>query len=225
MWEISPQHLQEAMDLAGITQSRLAEIVGLKQPSIGRLLSGETKTTRALFQIAEALGTSPEFLKGEAGGLGSGALQDRRLSFRGADREFREDEVLIEQIDVRFGMGGTFIESHVERTKRAFPREWVRLLTPAPMAQLVWTSGVGDSMEPTIRDGDPLLADLGQDRLIEHDAIWICMLGEIGMIKRLRPHPDGSIEILSDNPSVPPMRATDGELHIIGRVLGRWGRL
>lgn len=41
---------------------------------------------------------------------------------------------------------------------------------------------------------------------------------QIGMIKRLRPMPDRSVKILSDNPSVPPETATDGELHVLGRV-------
>jgi hypothetical protein len=46
----------------------------VKQPSIGRLISGETKTTRALDLIASALGTTPAYLKGETSDR-RGALQ------------------------------------------------------------------------------------------------------------------------------------------------------
>ena len=72
---------------------------------------------------------------------------------------------------------------------------------------------------PTIGPSDLVLIDRGQDNLNINDRIWACALGEIGMIKRLRPMPDGSVKILSDNPAVPPEVAHDGELHIIGRVV------
>jgi len=211
----------------GLNQSALARIVGVEQPSINRVLRGLTTKPRFLHDLARALETSTDYLVGQSDEPESDSvrLRDRQSGFHGATAEAAEDSVLIEHVEVRFGMGGTFLEGPVDRPKRSFPREWVRQLTDAPMGNLVWTSGVGDSMEPTIRDGDPLLADLSQNRLTRHDAIWICALGDIGMVKRLRPLPDGSVEILSDNPQVPPMHAADGELHIIARVLGKWGRL
>lgn len=206
-----------------MSQSELARRVGIRQSSVAALLSGKSQGSKHLHRIARVLETTSEKLTGED--AEPAAAPSKRLAFQESDGFTEADFVEIEQVDVRFGMGGTYLDSHVERTLRPFPREWVRMLTDAPMGNLVWTSGVGDSMEPTIRHGDPLLADLGQNRLVERDAIWLCALGEIGMIKRLRPHTDGSVEILSDNPLVPSMLATDGELHIIGRVLGRWGRL
>jgi len=39
------------------------------------------------------------------------------------------------------------------------------------------------------------------------------------MIKRLRPMPDGTVRIMSDNPQVSDEIATDGDLTIIGRVV------
>jgi phage repressor protein C with HTH and peptisase S24 domain len=45
------------------------------------------------------------------------------------------------------------------------------------------------------------------------------MFGEVGMVKRLRPRPDGSVVIVSDNKDVADDRATDGDLHVIGRVV------
>ncbi|NVE96087.1 hypothetical protein HUO12_14370, partial [Altererythrobacter sp. JGD-16] len=55
--------------------------------------------------------------------------------------------------------------------------------------------------------------------------IWAFSFGGVGMIKRLRPRPDGSVAILSDNPSVPEDRAVDDELHLIGRVVARVAKL
>ena len=74
-------------------------------------------------------------------------------------------------------------------------------------------------MESTIHESDIVLIDRRQDSPRIADLIWAFAFGEIGMIKRLRPMPDGSVKILSDNPAVPPEVAHDGELHIIGRVV------
>ena len=65
MWEIVPENLRKAMERARVNNSELARLVGIKQPSVTRLLSGETKTPRSLFALAKALNVTPEFLKGE----------------------------------------------------------------------------------------------------------------------------------------------------------------
>lgn len=50
-------------------------------------------------------------------------------------------------------------------------------------------------------------------------AIWAVAYGELGMIKRVRAMPDGSYQLLSDNPNVEPAVAVDGEMTVIGRVV------
>ena len=80
-------------------------------------------------------------------------------------------------------------------------------------------------MEPTIRSGELIVIDRSQDNLRFGDGIWAVAWGDIGMIKRLRPLPDGTVEIHSDNPQVRPGLASDGELHIIGRVIAVVRRL
>jgi len=220
MWEIIPDNLVEAMRRAGVNQSQLAERVGMKQPSIGRLISGETKTTRALDLIAAVLDTSPAYLKGETDDPDrGGGLADRRLPFQQAPTEPDPDVVELSEIDLRWGLGGTYIDSPAEVRTRRFSREWLRNFTHAPPEQLVWTVGTGDSMEPTIRSGEVILIDRSQQTPRFGDEIWACSYGDIGMIKRLRPMPDGTVQIHSDNQVVRPEVAADGELHVYGRVV------
>ena len=57
------------------------------------------------------------------------------------------------------------------------------------------------------------------------DGIWAFAYGEIGMIKRLRPLPNGTIEMHSDNDRVRPGTASDDEIHLIGRVVAVVKRL
>ena len=76
----------------------------------------------------------------------------------------------------------------------------------------------GDSMEPTLRDGDVVLIDSAQRVIKSQDRIWAVIYGELGMIKRVRRTPGGTYLLLSDNPNVPPIECFDGEMSVIGRV-------
>ncbi|KQR83748.1 hypothetical protein ASG07_07025 [Sphingomonas sp. Leaf343] len=128
------------------------------------------------------------------------------------------DLVEIQQIDLAYGMGATFADGHVEAEVLRFPRGWVQTITSSPPAQLTWASGRGDSMTPTIHDGDIVLLDRSQRRVIEQDAIWAYTTGEFGAIKRLRMRGDRVI-ILSDNPSVPVDELPAEEINIVARVI------
>ncbi len=135
------------------------------------------------------------------------------------------DLVEIDQVDLRFGLGATYLDGAVEFEKRVFSRSWLRNFTRAAPEQLFWTLGDGDSMEPTIRSGEVILIDRSQDTLRSADGIWAVTVGDIVQVKRLRPRANGAVEILSDNPAVPPDLAVDGELHVIGRVVAVVRRL
>lgn len=77
------------MTLRGLSQSELARRVGVKQPSIARLLKGETRSTSVLVELARELGTTPEFLTGEVDDAGT-EPQQRSLS--------SEEEQLLEKL-------------------------------------------------------------------------------------------------------------------------------
>lgn len=207
------------------SQSEVARASRMTQPSIARLISGETRETGKLLELARALQTTPEYLVGETDDPGP---FDRQLGVPASPippNRKGSDEVEIVQIDLRFGLGATYLDHHVEEKTRSFSRAWLRQFTDAPPENLRWGQGQGNSMAPTIEDGEVILFDLGQQSLTMSDLIWVCAYGEVGMIKRLRPHPDGSVEILSDNANVSPARAVDGELHVIGRVVAVVKRL
>lgn len=130
-----------------------------------------------------------------------------------------EDTVELAQVDLRYGMGGTFADGPIEVERRPFSREWLRSITATAPRHLFWAIGDGDSMEPTIRSGEIILIDRSQDTPRMDDGIWAVTHGEIGMIKRLRHRPEGIVELHSDNHLVRPQTAVDGELHVIGRVI------
>lgn len=131
-------------------------------------------------------------------------------------------------IDLNFGLGGAFMDQDIiehQAERLQFPQSWLRTITTSPADQLYWSRGVGNSMEPAISDGDVILIDRSKVGSSFGDLYWAIAYGQTGMIKRLRPMPDGSVKILSDNPAVPPEVAYDGELHIFGRVVAVVKRL
>lgn len=212
--------LEALMREQGISQSELARRVGVSPTAIWKLLKDPAQGSKHTHRIARELGVSSEFLMGETDDQSPvGGVSDARLSFRGPAVEPDPDMVQLHELDLAFGMGATYLDLPVKAQTRSFSREWLRNFTAAAPKDLFFARGVGDSMMPTILDSDIVLIDRSQLTPVMGDQIWAVAFGQVGMIKRLRPMPDGSVKILSDNPSVPPETACDGELHVLGRVV------
>lgn len=219
MWEIVPENLAAAMERVGINQSQLADRVGIKQPSIARLLKGETRTTRALDLIARALDTTPAYLKGETSDPSPKALETR-LANRVDEPRLPENSVLIPQLEIGYSMGGgSVFDDYAHKAMIPFPREWLAPMIRGAFSDLFVARGEGDSMMPTLLDGDLVIVDTAQKSIQQQDRLWCLSYGDLGMIKRVRALPGGGVEINSDNPAVSPITAHDGEMHVIGRVI------
>lgn len=210
--------IEALLEAKGWSQAELARRVDIKPTSIWKLVTGGSQSSKYLRQIARELGTTVEYLTGETDNPQPSGVPDRRPAWHGPEKE-NSDTVGVAEIDLRYGLGGTYLADVVQAESRQFSRTWLRNFTDSPPEELFWARGQGDSMEKTIHENDIVLIDRRQDTPRMADLIWAFAFGEIGMIKRLRPMPDGSVKILSDNQAVPPETAHDDELHIIGRVV------
>ncbi len=212
---LNPERLVDLMEERGVSQSALARQVGVSQQTIGKLCSGNAHGSKHLHKIARTLGTTAEYLTGETDDPTAGALPVP------SPESLAEQLDLVEvaEIDLRFGMGATDMDVPVTKQVRHFSRDWLRQYTGAKPEDVYFAQGAGDSMMPTIMDSDLLLIDTSQQNMVMADKIWAVAYCGSGMIKRLRQVPDG-VKILSDNQAVPPEVAYDGELHILGRVVG-----
>jgi repressor LexA len=76
----------------------------------------------------------------------------------------------------------------------------------------------GESMAPTLEDGDEILVDRDQNRLGAKGAIFVVRVDGTLMVKRLR-SAVGGVELVSDNPDYPPVLRRAGDVEIIGRVV------
>ncbi len=230
MAEIIGSRLEERMRAAGLNQTQLANAVGVKQPSIGRLISGETKETGKLLELARAVNSTAEYLTGAVDdpAATSSTVRAGRRSFTGAPSPTIEDLGLVElkEVDLTLGAGATYITDRaVMEIKRYVPGAWLREMTRTDPKFLRAARVKGDSMKPTLSDGDIIVIDTHRTAIDEQDAVWSIAIAEIGMVKRIWANPDGSYKIKSDNPNVDPETAVDGEMFVIGQVVGKLGKL
>jgi phage repressor protein C with HTH and peptisase S24 domain len=188
------------------------------------LKRGIIAKTDVAMKIADRLGVSLDWLlTGREGDSGRKIGTQIPVAAAGSpsrsDATRRADLVQVPEIDPSFGLGAVFMDEAAAPEMRTFSRGWLRQITTTPPDELYWAAGRGNSMAPTIEDGEPVLIDRRQQSPRDADLIWAFAWGDIGAIKRLRPMPDGSVKILSDNPAVPPESAHGSEIHIFGRVV------
>lgn len=213
---IKLERLASLMREQNVSQSELARRVGVSQQTIGKLVTGASSGSRHIGRIAEELQTTPAYLAGQVEDPKEGAML---LPTEDVIADLL-DLVTIDEIDLAFGLGETYTDHvPVETTRRRFPRAWLSTLTDAAPSHLVFARGRGDSMMPTLLDGDIVLIDKTQSTFREQDVLWAVLMGDAAMIKRLRMRPSGRIALLSDNPMIPPDEVAPNEIRIVGRVV------
>lgn len=204
------------MDEIGLSQSELARRVGIKQPSVFKMLNGDSRGSTHLHLIARELQTTPAYLTGQI----DDPTANAPVQLSASDMASQLDMVPVQEIDLAYGMGGQYLDVQaVAESTVWFPANFVRQFTKSDSEHLRFCRGDGDSMTPTIGHHDIVLFDLSQNHLNRQNAIWVVAVADIGMIKRVRAEPDGSYVLMSDNKLVDPQTVVDGEMHVIGRVV------
>lgn len=207
------ERLTWARERAGYTdKAAFAKVVGVNPTTYRAYENGQNGFGKLAAKFARKLGVTAEWLL-EGGAEPTGAPPATET----AD-DFDLPMVGIQHIDLSFGLGATFTDGPVEIEVLQFPKVWVETITSSPPAFLTWSRGRGDSMAPTIHDGDLVLLDRSQRRVQEQDALWAFTVGDVGAIKRLRVKGD-RFQILSDNPSVPADEEPIDFVNIVARVV------
>lgn len=205
----------------GKNQTDFAELVGTQQANVSKWESGATAPEGDnLSLLVELSGASTRAFCDHAWSPSTAKPAATGADVSPQDFAAELGLALIDEIDLALGMGATYMDGAFEvRGLAPFRIEWLRGLYEGPLSALKVVRGRGDSMEPTIRDGDIVLIDTSSQRLTEQDMIWAVSYGELGMIRRLRQLPSGAVLMSPDNPVVRPTEAHDEEMYIMGRVI------
>lgn len=92
--------------------------------------------------------------------------------------------------------------------------------TPVSPEHIKILKVIGDSMEPTISNGDFVWVDISCN-YPSGDGIYLFCIGDMLVVKRVQINPfDNTLEILSDNSKYKPIRTTNYQtVSVLGRVI------
>ena len=214
----SPDPRRKLLDLAeerGVSLARLSDLIGrnasylqqfVRKGSPRKLEETDRRTLALFFGIDELqLGAPEEKSSNRAGKMPRGDWFDVPRLALGASA----------------GPGALAGEEQAIGAFR-FAARWLRAQGLDP-AQLSAIAVAGDSMEPTLRDGDEILVDRSPRAL--RDGIHVVRVEDAVLVKRLDMARPGTIALVSDNPAYRPLELAPGEVEVIGRVVWKSGRL
>jgi hypothetical protein len=122
--------------------------------------------------------------------------------------------------------GGTLDDDERASGAMAFDARWLRHLGVRPQRVSIIRVD-GESMAPTLNDGDDIMVDHDDDAGRLRDGVYVLRLDAVLMVKRIAMGPlRGRFSVVSDNPHYPDWADIDPALvDIVGRVVWTGRRL
>ncbi|MGZ7897247.1 helix-turn-helix transcriptional regulator [uncultured Haemophilus sp.] len=209
------ERLTSLMYEKGISQAELARLIGIKQPSVFKILSGETRNPKKILEIATALNVDPHWLK-----TGEG---DPDPSYRIVEvsEPQNPNTVRIDILDVEASAGNGAYLSPTEQglLSQEFDLTFFRQqFGRADAKHLKLITVKGDSMAPTLESGDLLYVDISENYFAA-DGLYVFTFDGQTFIKRLQ-KVGKEMFVISDNPTYKEWTFTqDDDVFIHGRVV------
>lgn len=195
---------------------------GVSDSTLRGYLKGNMPAADTALTIADTAGVNLEWL---ISGRGPKIATQPEIAIEGRSIDLRgrtvSDFAFVQRLDVRASAGSGAVAIHEDTVELlAFQNNWLKSRHIKPESARVLTAK-GDSMEPTIRDGDILLVDTSINS-VRDNAIYIVVYNGNVLVKRVNLKRDGSLVLISDNDrhaaeTVPLDEVPD--LHIAGRVM------
>ena len=139
-----------------------------------------------------------------------------------ADRDEGARPVAVPLLDVGASAGaGAAVEGERTRAHVAFDPAWLRKVASGGPDGLSIIRVEGDSMLPTLADGDEILVDRCDGRQRLRDGIYVLRLEGALMVKRLAFNPvNRNVTISSDNSAYPSWADCDpAKVELVGRAV------
>ncbi|QGA11024.1 helix-turn-helix domain-containing protein [Acinetobacter wanghuae] len=192
--------IQQKLDERHLKQADLARATGKSTAAVTKWMKGDTKPKAEVLKvIAEFLGTSDDWLLTGIENI------PKAMGFSNVDSWSDESPLDHDEVEIKYFEGfrvacgsGSVAEvlNNEYRTVRVSKLE----LRQKGILQdnCVKVESSGDSMSPTIKDGDSVYIDLGR-RSIKDGKIFAICHGGLFKFKRLYSLPFGGIRVVSDN--------------------------
>ncbi|MET4130689.1 S24 family peptidase [Roseovarius sp. MBR-6] len=206
------EEIKARLERDGLSHRGLENRLGLRRNFLKGILDKETRTPSVdnAKKIAEALGL--EFYLGPP--RETGPVYD--VSLDGSEY------AAIRRIDARLAAGAGAVNDQVEHSDAlAFRRDWLRERAISPDQACLLTV-TGDSMAPTLHDGDLVMIDRRRREVRNRRVYALIDTDGHSRVKRLDLIPDQLLILTSDNPAHPAeTRQGDdmNRLNILGEIV------
>jgi phage repressor protein C with HTH and peptisase S24 domain len=209
---------------------RLARAMGVSPSAFRKWLKGEAEPSRErLVALAHAAGVGVAWLAEGQGpvpafepvGGGRGRAGGREAP---SDMDWGQYVLLPHRAEAA-AAGSVTPPSPTGTEWMALRHDWVRSVCGIEPDEVVLEVATGESMTPTIRDGNTLLVDT-TDRTFRNFGIYVLEINGQRLVKRVQRKHDGSLVLISDNVAYQP-DAVDKEeaanVVVVGRVVWSGG--
>lgn len=149
-------------------------------------------------------------------------IEEAQLGGPAPTAERPDGLVPVPRLDVGASAGaGAFDGDERTRAHIAFDSAWLRRIARGGADKLSIIRVQGDSMMPTLSDGDEILVDRGDGGERLRDGIYVLRIEGALVVKRLALNPASrTVSIRSDNPAYPGWPDCDlAALDLVGRVV------
>jgi transcriptional regulator with XRE-family HTH domain len=208
--------LKKQMAKVGINARELAERASVGRSFVYDILNGKSSnpTTKKLGAIAEILGVSVAYL------IDGPEAANQNLIFPEGEKKSDDKLVLIPSLIVEAAKGGNvLVNNECEETPYYFRKSWVEDVLAIDAKDLRVVFVQGDSMEPTLVDGDMVLVDTGRNKP-SPPGIFTLFDGDDLLVKRLENISGGKkTSVASDNLKYHSYNMDSKDINIVGRIV------
>ena len=219
--QTTSDRIAQRMKELGLQHKDLVAATGASKGTVTNWISGvNNPTNKRLVELAQVLKTTPSWLL-----TGNSTPEFTQVEPWDSNTPVDDDEVEIPFFkDFSFACGAGAIGEALLSEKRRLRMSKATLRNKAiDKKNAVATTSSGDSMSPTIKDGDTIHLDLGRKTIKDGKIFAICH-GGLFMAKRLYNLPMGGVRIVSDNAAEYPeihlsaQEIIDQQFEIVGWV-------
>lgn len=213
--------IAQRMNELGLQHKDLVAATGASKGTVTNWISGvNAPTGERLIKLAQALKTTSSWLL-----TGNSTPEFTQVEPWDSNTPLDDDEVEIPFFkDFGFACGsGSMAEAISNETRKLRMSKATLRSLSISKENAVAATAIGDSMSPTIKDGDTIHVDLGRKNIKDGKIFAIC-IGGLFYCKRLYNLPFGGVRIVSDNSVEFPeihlnsQEVIDQQLEIIGWV-------
>ncbi len=209
---------------------RLARAMGVSPSAFRKWLKGEAEPSRErLVALARAAGVGVAWLaegEGPAPAFEQNSGGRRRTGGRPPADDMDWSQFVLLPHRAEAAAAGSVTPPDPTGTEWiALRHDWVRAVCKVEPTDLLLETATGESMTPTIRDGNTLLIDT-TDRTFRNFGIYVLEINEQRLVKRVQRKHDGSLVLISDNSAYQPDtvdKEAASHVTVVGRVVWAGG--